>query len=547
MSRSLRADVVVIGGGVGGCAAALAAARMGRTVIMVEPTAWIGGQLTSQAVPPDEHPWIEMFGATRSYRLFRNMVREYYRAHYPLTHEARINPYLNPGNGHVSRLCHEPRVALAVLHAMLAPYVSSGRLRILTGLRPVHAETSGDRVQSVTVAPSAGTPLVKWAVEPSMVSPDGARGRGLETVTLYGSYFLDATETGELLPLAGVEYVIGAESRRETGEPHAVDGDPQPMNMQAITFCFALDYRPGEDHTIQRPERYDFWREYRPSFWPDRLLSWTTLNPQTLEPFPHTLFPGHGLDALWLFRRILDRSNFEPGTFDSDITLVNWPQNDYWLGPVIEVPDDVAVRHLEDARQLSLSLIYWLQTEAPRPDGGQGYPGLRLRADVVGETPDGLAMHPYIRESRRIRAERTVVEQDIGFAAREGRPPEPIDESVGVGCYRLDLHPSTGGDSYIDLSAWPFQIPLGALIPVRVENLLPAAKNIGVTHITNGSFRLHHVEWNIGEAVGALAAYCIDHRLTPRSVRNVRKHLDDFQALLVAQGFELAWPQLRPV
>jgi len=90
-------------------------------------------------------------------------------------------------------------------------------------------------------------------------------------------------------------------------------------------------------------------------------------------------------------------------------------------------------------------------------------------------------------------------------------------------------------------------VQIGALIPVRVENLLPAAKNIGVTHITNGSFRLHHVEWNIGEAVGALAAYCIDHRLTPRSVRNVRKHLDDFQALLVAQGFELAWPQLRPV
>jgi len=40
-------------------------------------------------------------------------------------------------------------------------------------------------------------------------------------------------------------------------------------------------------------------------------------------------------------------------------------------------------------------------------------------------------------------------------------------------------------------------------------NLLPACKNLGVTHITNGCYRLHPVEWNIGEAVGALAAFCV--------------------------------------
>ena len=50
----------------------------------------------------------------------------------------------------------------------------------------------------------------------------------------------------------------------------------------------------------------------------------------------------------------------------------------------------------------------------------------------------------------------------------------------------------------------PFEIPLGALLPERVENLLPACKNIGTTHITNGCYRLHPVEWNIGEAAGAL-------------------------------------------
>ena len=59
-------------------------------------------------------------------------------------------------------------------------------------------------------------------------------------------------------------------------------------------------------------------------------------------------------------------------------------------------------RYLDEARQLSLSLFHWLQTEAPRPDGGTGYPGLYLRPDVTG-TDDGLAKSPYVRESRRIR------------------------------------------------------------------------------------------------------------------------------------------------
>ena len=130
-SAERRGDVVIIGAGCGGCAAALAAARAGCSVILTEETDWIGGQLTQQAVPPDEHPWIESFGGTRLYRQFRSLCREYYRQYYPLTAEARANPHFNPGNGTVSRLTMEPRVALAVLHGLLAPYLSSGRVRLL--------------------------------------------------------------------------------------------------------------------------------------------------------------------------------------------------------------------------------------------------------------------------------------------------------------------------------------------------------------------------------------------------------------------------------
>jgi hypothetical protein len=245
---------------------------------------------------------------------------------------------------------------------------------------------------------------------------------------------------------------------------------------------------------------------------------------------------------LWLFRRIVARGNFAEGAYRSDITLVNWPQMDYFGGPIIGVPDDEAARHRRAARGLSRCLLHWLQTEAPRPDGGAGWSGLRLRGDLVGDTPDGLAPSLYVRESRRIRGERTIVEQDIAFDIRGGHGAVAYRDSVGIGAYRIDLHPSTGGDPYIDIACCPFQIPLGALVPVRLDNLLAAAKDIATTHITNGAYRLHPVEWNIGEAAGHLAAFCVARGTVPRAVRAHAALLEDLQRELADAGIELAWP-----
>lgn len=536
--RELRCDVAVIGGGVGGCAAALAAARNGMRVVLTEETGWIGGQLTSQAVPPDEHPWIESFGATRAYREYRAGVRDYYRRHYPLTEAARARWDLNPGGGSVSRLTHEPRVSLAVLEQMLAPYAGAGRLAVLRRHKAAAADAGNGRVRSVTL-------------------------RDLDedrTLTLHAGWFLDATETGDLLPLARVPYVTGAESRNQTGEPHAPE-TAQPANMQSFTCCFAIDWLPGEDHTIDRPEEYGFWRDYVPELrppWSGRLLDWSMSHPATLKPRPLFFDPSlehrrEGMLNLWIYRRIAGRENFTPGLYNSDITLVNWPQNDYWLGNLFEVPEADAARHLRRAKQLSFSLLYWMQTEAPRPDGGQGWPGLRLRRDITG-TADGLAMYPYVRESRRIQAEFTVVEQHVGTEARmrhtgksrEEVTAEDFPDSVGLGSYRIDLHPSSGGDNYIDISSLPFQIPLGALIPNGFDNLLAAAKNIGVTHITNGCYRLHPVEWNIGESAGLAAAHAVKTGAVPRAVRANPRLLREFQAFLMSQGVEIAWPKVTP-
>lgn len=533
-AREMRAEVVIIGGGLGGCAAAWSALRSGVSVIMTEETAWIGGQCTSQAVPPDENPWIETFGGTAGYQEYRRRVRDYYRRNYPLTAAARARDELNPGNGNVSKLCHEARVSLAVLEEMLAAHVARGRLTVLRRHVPIAAETEGDRLRAV-------------------------RLRSLESgreMVLEGAYFLDATETGALLPLAGVEHVTGAEARGETGELHAPER-AAPENMQAMTWCFAMEHVPGQDFRGDPPRDYGFWRQYVPAMsppWSGRLLSEETIHPHTLALRHQKFDPGDaGMQGgWWKYRRILDPANFEAGFLAGDgVTLVNWPQNDYLLGNPFACGAREAAGHLAGAKQLSLSLLHWLQTEAPRPDGGEGWPGLRLRGDLTG-TEDGLAMAPYIRESRRIRAEFTVVEQHVGRAARcaflgvkagEMVAAEEFPDSVGIGYYRIDLHPSTGGDNYIDVESLPFQIPLGALIPRRVENLLPACKNLGVTHITNGCYRLHPVEWNIGEAAGALAGHCAATGLVPRQVRNDAARRASFQRLLESQGVRLAWPE----
>ncbi len=524
----LACEIAIAGGGVGGVAAALAAARNGRRVILTEETDWIGGQFTSQAVPPDEHGWIEKFGCTATYRAFRNAVRDYYRAHYPLLPEHRANPRLNPGNGWVSPLCHEPRVALAVLEAMLAPHVSSGRILVL-------------RQHRVTAVLPAGRDEVG-----GFVARDLVRNTAVE---IRARYVLDATENGDLLPLSGTEHVTGSESCDDTGEPSAPQ-KASPSNVQAFSVCFVLEELAGENHVIPKPARYDFWRTYIPKLtpsWPGLLLDWAGLNPRTMERMrynfdPHREKPGL-FSGLWAFRRIIDRAQFEPGFFRSDVCLVNWPMIDYMEGDLHTCSETERVERVADARQLSLSMVHWLQTEARRPDGGVGWPGLRLRGDLLG-TADGLAKAPYIRESRRIRALRTIREQDVSAKFRPGETlAERYEDSVGIGYYRIDLHPSSGGDNYIDVPSLPFRIPLGALVPVRMTNLLPAAKNIGTTHLTNGCYRLHPVEWNIGEAAGEPAAFCLERKTTPQEVAGNRGAVAAFQTRLTQRGFELAWPE----
>eukprot|EP00130_Batrachochytrium_dendrobatidis_P008575 XP_006683450.1 hypothetical protein BATDEDRAFT_15147 [Batrachochytrium dendrobatidis JAM81] len=512
----MNVDVVIIGGGLGGIAAALSACAKGLRVLLTEETEWIGGQVTSQGVPPDEHQWIEEFGSTKRYRDYRHKVRETYLRTMKVKNG---KDFFNPGNGLVSNICHDPRVTLHVLNEMLLPYVLTDQLQVKLNTKVTSVKKTDQSIHEMTFT--------------------NTKMGNKNQVT--ATYFIDATEAGDVLPLAGLEYVTGAEAKSETGEPHAPDAANQ-SDIQAFTYVLGMEYRDGEDHTIPKPEMYHFWKEFQPMIWPDKLLSFYAPHPITKEKREYTLFREEAGFPLWEYRRIFDKDQYETPYLNGDVTLMNWPQNDYFLGNIYDVTCGEKEKNEYQAKQLSLSLLYWLQTESPRPDGGKGYPGLKLRKDIF-TTEDGLAKAPYIRESRRIKAEYTIVEQDVSPNFNKGKTGKKYYDRVGIGSYSIDLHPSMAGRNYVDIPALPFHIPLGALIPKDADNLLAGCKNISTTHITNGCYRLHPTEWNIGEACGALVAFCLTNNTQPRTVRNDEKLLAQFQDVLREDGFELEWPE----
>lgn len=517
---TIRCDVLILGGGTGGCAAAQALAVSGLRVVMTEPTDWIGGQFTSQMVPSDEHPWIERFGSSERFRAFRRAMRDHYRMHENLTLPARRKLYLNPGNGWVSRICVDPRVAHRVLEESLGATRATGRLQVLLNTDPIAAQVDGDRVVGVTVR-------------------DHQTGDETEILP---TYILEATEVGDLYPLAGIEYKIGAESRTETDEPHALEGEADPGRIQSFTWVFAMSFG-GDPHTVAEPPAdYEKWRHFAPPEWPYPQIGWNYYDRRhkTTRPFG---IEGEWSQNLFTYRQCTDPEHFTDGR--SAATLVNWPQNDFQAGAIVEVTEEERQARMHDARQLSLSLFHWLRTEAPRPDGGVGYPDLRLAPEISG-TPDGLAKAPYHREGRRLKARFTMREQDVSEACNPGRDRAvEYPDAVGIGCYAIDLHPAANGEMGLEARALPFQIPLGALLPERVTNVIAAGKGIGVTHITNGCTRLHPVEWVIGEAAGLLAGYCLKEDKTPHQIYESAEETRAFQQFLESEGVETQWPTLR--
>lgn len=497
-------DLLIAGAGMGGVAAAIAASSRGHSVCLTEETDWVGGQMTAGGVSAlDENRFIEISGGTRTYYEFRNRLRQYYREHYHLSPEAAKLDNFNPGSCYVSPLCVEPRAGVAILTEML----NRRGIRLFPRTAVFQLDRSGDRITSV----------LAWQFDAKKV------------IRFTPKWVLDSTELGDLLPLARVPYVAGSEPKAETNEPHAAV-QANPACVQSFTYPFALERRDGEDHTIAQPANYEAIRNrqgftFRVNYPVEN--GWKGLVQYRMygedPPVPNNMSPG----PFFTWRRLLAAKNFTGADAPADLALINWPRQDYAAESILDrTPEDTA-RILQRAKQTSIAFLYWLQHDERHPE-------LSLRPDVMG-TSDGLSKYPYIRESRRLRARGAVVEQDIGDEFQAGPRAKWFSDSIGTAFYMIDIHPCGANERGRMMMPRPCQIPMSALVPRELTNFLAAGKSLGVTHLTNGAFRLHPVEWNIGEAAGTMASLAIEEKS------------DEIQAALANAGVPLVWFDDLPV
>ncbi|MBV9439996.1 MAG: FAD-dependent oxidoreductase [Candidatus Eremiobacteraeota bacterium] len=503
-------DVVVIGASLGGVAAALRAAEMGALTCLIDPTDWVGGQFTSQGVcKPDENQYIDTVGSTASYRAFRHAVRLWYRNNTRLSAGGASQPLFNPGgpyDPHQPQFAVEPKVGDAILKQTIQ---AAPRLHWRPNTRVTAANVTGDAIGSITAR-----------------GPDGV------DTTYHADYYLDGTDLGDLLPmvLQPDEWVIGAESHADTGEPNAT-GVARPNWIQPITYVVALEHRPrGEDHTIAKPANYDQLKAQQ--------------NYSISDGSITSMFGG-GLN-MFNYRQFIDTRNFDDPSYRYDRTTINTSGNDYQAGSIPTGSAATDAQILAGAKAATLGYVYWLQTECPRQDGSgeNGFPELRPSTETFG-TPDGVAPAAYIRESRRIKAIKTVVQQEIQRSGNPGPRAVAYPDACGVGTYAfMDGHALRGVNPPMGgfwIPTWPVQLPMRALIPRRLTNLLAACKNIGTTHLTSGIFRLHPLEWNAGESAGALAAFCVTQQKSPHQVAGDPHLTRAYQRALLAQGVPLFW------
>jgi hypothetical protein len=502
-------DIVILGGGLGGSAAALQATSQGLHVCMTEPTHWIGGQLTSQGVSAfDDNQWTETSGSSRRFQQLRQAIRSHYA---PFLREGlKADTAFNPGLCWVSYECSEPAVDQEVLQSMLALFIKGGSLTVLTRTAPYAVERNAGRLKSVFV----------YNFETHKI------------LRLTGAVFIDATELGEFLPMAGAEYVTGAESQSQTGEPDAPTR-ADPNAAQSFTYTFVLG-QSGMNPLDKQPTAYSNCASHFSFNSTD--ADNATLPYAMYAQLPNT--PG----SFWTYRRVIAKDQFKPGIFPTDLSMINWDGNDVCDTDLLSSDPAQQAKALQHGKQVSQAFVWWLQHDAPRDDKrGKGYPELEIVTSEM-DSADGLSQFPYVREGRRLKALRVVHEQDL--ATKEARAVQ-FDDTVGIGQYPVDIHSCGPASKFPE--AKPFQIPLGSLIPNNIDNLLAASKNIGTSHITNGAYRVHPTEWAIGTAAGATAAMAVKNHIAVKQIDTDAVQLRQLQRQLILSGQPLVWFDDVPV
>ncbi len=505
-AEHLTADVVVIGGGCGGCAAAIQAARLGAKVVVLEETEILGGQMTASAVCT-----LDDRGFTRTgiYREFLDEVFEFYRGV-----EKNINCCYWGGN----TIALEPLRGAEILRQML----ENNGVKIIYNIKPVSVKNVDGKIKSVEF-----------------------KGKGKDDLlTVKAKIFIDATECGDFLPMTSARYRVG----NSLSPDPSLEGILQDITWVAVVKKY-LDGVPPELRVKTIPPNY---YKYLPEFraivvkngnnWPNGY----PYNPVTHNEY--RAIPDLSSDL------VVDGS--EPYTWKNVTkTCINWA-NDYPGGTYGAKGQHLSARYLTDmeyrknidlsAMEKTLAFIYYMQHELGMEDwsiSDEGYKSqltdwtAEEKFKPYTEILKHFPCRPYIRESKRLVGMQTLTVMDVRRDTKLKRSLTNRIDSVALGEYPIDLHGVTE-TKYLEADLretqdsvpndWQyvkggiFQIPAGVLIPEKVDGLMAAEKNISVSRVVNGSTRVHPATMLTGQAAGAIAGLAVKHNIQPRDV-NITK------------------------
>ena len=548
---TIETDLLIVGADESGCAAAVQAARLGvERIVLINDHDWLGGQFCTQGIGPiDEWTVVEgkrvNFPRSGTFLEIIDRIRTHNRLTYGIA---------TPGNSWCGTDTIEPKAAARIFEEWLAPHVNSGVLRIERGWDVDTIETKEGRVTGVSFLPSVF-----------------AKGDPDKRLTIRAKLTIDSSDLGDVIQRSGAGYMAGPDLRSRFGEP----GAPETLDelghqeMNPLSWCPLLR-ETGKDSIIPKPPRYDErsfdnWKKAPP--WREWDGSGGIYNPAGWCIYTH--------------RRMVDRQHFgfAPGT---ETVILNWPAHGYQLGTLPQHVVDAleanesgasrknlvemghAQRHIiyEDAKQRALEFVYYLQTAAHDRVGNfpQSFRYMAL-ADDYG-TADRLPPKPYLREGLRLEAITIVTELDVRTESHEPKwAKTTYPDSVFGWQFNLDFHP-TRRKFVDDDPTQPWQghhhgsrdwstdtdratFPLRGLVPAKMEGLLGASKNLGVTSMVQSALRLHGQMMHVGAASGTLAAIALREGISPREIATTPGRVAEIQRILVRGAGgpgTLLWP-----
>ena len=523
-------DVVIAGGTTAAFATAVASAESGARTALIEPTDWVGGQLTASAVPAVDEAWHKVTDP-RTKQVYNVSAVARKRENMTPNFRTMLDATGNPGGGWVSNYCFQPKDFLAE-HLLPLEEKLKDKLVVFRDavIKSVEADPATGRIKAITAIRRTPKPGVPWAGYDRKLSEDLADWYSpvdsprfaKSTLTFRGddrpghaTIFLDETEWGEVLALADAPYLQGVES---------VDGGREGNDACGQATVFDIVERLNEEPVDEAP------------------------GPGGVDKLGFGGYRkfGDAWDRIWTYRRLKGRG---PKAAVGDVCLQNWGYsgrdgeggNDYpfgylfklkaatfaeradWMGGV-----DLAVLAAAEVR--ALAWHDWFKAHVPPPF----VPGqVTLDRGVLG-TGTGLAKMPYIRDTRRsIGLDGFILKVgDLG-----GDPShltgKRFRDRVALGAYPADIHPvlNCTFPSYVNAGheTLPFCIPFRALTNERYGNLLVAGKTMAQSFMANAATRLHPIEWSTGTAAGVAAAAMSKNGWT---ARQAFEHVADLQALI---------------